>query len=127
MTCARSSPRQNLDVTWRNTELIEGDLIDAVAALKASDDVRGVVIPGSLSVVHQLLAAGLIDELRLLIHPVAARKGTKLFDDGETAYHLNVLATEVFPTGVIRVIYSPTAAPAAAGYDEAKEHIADGA
>ena len=36
-------------------------------------------------------------------------------------------ATEVFPTGVIRVIYSPTAAPAAAGYDEAKEHIADGA
>ncbi len=65
--------------------------------------------------VQQLLAAGLVDELRLLVHPVAARKGRRLFDDGDAPYHLAVTATEAFPTGVIRVIYSPTAAPVKVG------------
>ncbi|MEU8242264.1 dihydrofolate reductase family protein [Actinoplanes missouriensis] len=102
--------RQNLQFTWRNSELIDGELTDAVRALKADPSVKGILIPGSLSVVQQLLAAGLIDELRLLVHPVAARKGRRLFDDGDTAYHLGVTLTEAFPTGVIRVIYTPKTA-----------------
>jgi dihydrofolate reductase len=110
--------RQPLEFTWRNSELVEGDLVEAVTALKAEPGIRGVLIPGSISVVQQLLAAGLVDELRLLVHPVAARQGRKLFDDGDAPYHLKVMATEVFPTGVIRVIYSPTQAPAKVGYDE---------
>lgn len=103
--------RRPREFSWRNSELIDGDLVAAAAALKADPNVAGILIPGSISVVQQLLAAGLVDELRLLIHPVAARKGRKLFDDGNEAYHLEVVATEVFPTGVIRVIYSPTSAP----------------
>lgn len=118
--------RQPLDFSWRNCELVDGDLVEAVAALKADAGVRGILIPGSISVVQQLLAAGLVDELRLLVHPVAARKGRKLFDDGDTPYHLAVTATEVFPTGVIRVIYAPTAAPAAAGYDDVTDQVPDG-
>ncbi|WP_394427877.1 dihydrofolate reductase family protein [Streptomyces sp. SGAir0957] len=112
--------RQPREFTWRNSELIAGELVDAVTALKADPGVRGILVPGSLSVVRQLLAAGLIDELRLLVHPVAARKGRKLFDEGDAPYHLSVTATEVFPTGVIRVIYAPAEPPAGAGYDEAK-------
>ena len=73
--------------------------------------------------VQQLLAAGLVDELRLLVHPVAARKGRRLFDDGGAPYHLKMTATQAFPTGVIRVIYSPAQAPATAGYDEAKGQV----
>ncbi len=115
--------RQRLDFSWRNSEVISGDLLDAVAALKADAGVTGILIPGSISVVQQLLAAGLVDELRLLVHPVAARKGRRLFDEGDTPYHLTVTATETYPTGVIRVIYAPTAAPAKAGYDEAKEQL----
>lgn len=76
--------------------------------------------------VQQLLAAGLVDELRLLVHPVAARKGRKLFDEGEAPYHLKVLAAEVFPTGVIRVTYSPTEAPGAVGYDDVRDLVPDG-
>ena len=76
--------------------------------------------------VQQLLAAGLVDELRLLVHPVAARKGRRLFDDGETPYHLTVTATEAFPTGVIRVIYVPTEAPAPVGYDDVTDQVPDG-
>ena len=118
--------RQPLEFAWRNSELIDGDLLEAVAALKADPDVAGVLIPGSISVVQQLLAAGLVDELRLLVHPVAARKGRRLFDDGDVPYHLAVTATEVFPTGVIRVIYAPTDAPAKVGYDEVKDRVPEG-
>lgn len=113
--------RQPLEFTWRNSELIGDDLVKAVAALKADPGIKGILIPGSISVVQQLLAAGLIDELRLLIHPVAARKGRRLFDEGDTVYHLTVLATEAFPTGVIRVIYAPAEAPAPVTYDEVKD------
>ena len=115
--------RQSLDFTWRNSELVDGDLVEAVTALKADPSVEGILIPGSISVVQQLLAAGLVDELRLLVHPVAARKGRKLFDDGETPTHLRVTATEVYPTGVIRVIYAPTDGPAKVGYDDVKGQV----
>ncbi|WP_028933751.1 dihydrofolate reductase family protein [Pseudonocardia spinosispora] len=118
--------RQPLEFSWRNSELLDGDLVEAVAALKADEDVSAILVAGSISVVQQLLAAGLIDELRLLVHPVAARKGRKLFDDGDVPYHLKVTATEVYPTGVIRVIYAPTEAPAKVAYDEVKDQVPDG-
>lgn len=116
--------RQPLEFSWRNSELVQGDLVDAVTALKADAGIKGILIPGSISVVQQLLAAGLVDELRLLVHPVAARKGRKLFDEGDRPYHLRVTATEAYPTGVIRVIYAPADAPGQAGYDDAKEQLA---
>ena len=122
VVASRTSP----EFTWRNSELVDGDLVEAAAALKADPAVKGILIPGSISVVQQLLAAGLVDELRLLVHPVAARKGRKLFDDGEAPYHLRVTATEVYPTGVIRVIYAPTDGPAKAGYDDIKDQVPEG-
>ncbi|MGW5561766.1 dihydrofolate reductase family protein [Micromonospora sp. NPDC003944] len=118
--------RQPLEFSWRNSELVDGDLLDAVAALKADAGVQGILIPGSISVVQQLLAAGLVDELRLLVHPVAARKGRKLFDEGDAAYHLRLLASEAFPTGVLRVIYAPGTAPTPVGYDEVKDQVPAG-
>ena len=107
--------RQRLDLGWRNVELIDGDLVEAARALRDDPSVKGVIIPGSISVVRQLLAAGLIDELRLLVHPVVARHGSKLFDDGEPTYYLRLVRSEAFPTGVVRLIYAPTDAPGAAG------------
>ena len=117
---------QPLALSWRNSELIKGDLVGAVTTLRADAGIRGILIPGSISVVQQLLAAGLVDELRLLVHPVAARKGRRLFDDGEAPYHLKMRATEAFPTGVIRVIYAPTEAPTKAGYDDIKDQVPGG-
>ena len=118
--------RQALDFSWRNSEVLEGDLVEAVTALKADTDVKGILIPGSISVVQQLLAAGLVDELRLLVHPVAARKGRRLFDEGDSPYHLKVTATEAFPTGVIRMIYSPAQASSEAGYGDVKGQVPQG-
>ncbi len=103
-----------------------GDLADAVTALKAEPGIEGIVIPGSISVVQQLLAAGLVDELRLLVHPVAARKGRHLFDDGDTPYHLELVKSEAYPTGVVRLIYTPAPAPGQVTYDEIKDRVPDG-
>lgn len=54
-----------------------------------------------------------------------ARKGRRLFDDGDVPYHLRVTATEVFPTGVIRVIYALAETPAKVGYEEITELVPD--
>jgi dihydrofolate reductase len=56
---------QKLDFTWRNSEQLEGDLVDAVTALK-NEPGGNIALSGSVSVVRQLLAAGLVDELHLL-------------------------------------------------------------
>ena len=118
--------RQPLEFSWRNSELLEGDLVEAVTTLKADSSIHGILIPGSISVVQQLLAAGLVDELRLLVHPVAARQGRRLFDDGDAPYHLRTTSSEVFRSGVIRVVYSPTVSPVQSGDDAVGEDQAPG-
>lgn len=115
--------RQPLEFTWRNSELLDGDLVDAVTKLKADPSIGRILIPGSISIVQQLLAAGLVDELSLLVHPVAARSGQQLFDQADASYHLNLERSEAFPTGVVWLTYTPSAAPDAVGYDEVKDMV----
>jgi dihydrofolate reductase len=95
-----------------------------VAGLKADATVGRILIPGSISIVQQLLAAGLVDELSLLVHPVAARS-RKLFDDGDASYHLKLVRSEVFPTGVVWLTYQPAVTPGAVGYDDVKGLVPD--
>jgi dihydrofolate reductase len=115
--------RQPLEFTWRNSELLGGELVDAVTTLKADSSIGRILIPGSISIVQQLLAAGLVDELSLLVHPVAARKGKQLFDEADAPYHLSLVRSESFPTGVVWLTYTPAAAPDAVSYDEVKDLV----
>jgi dihydrofolate reductase len=98
--------RERPELTWRNSEQLKGDLVEAVTALK--DGPGGpIVISGSISVVRQLLAAGLVDELHLLVHPIAVRKGRRLFDDGDRPIPLRLIGSEAFGTGVLHLVYGP--------------------
>lgn len=117
--------RQPLEFTWRNSELLDGNLVEAVAELKADSPLERLLIPGSISIVQQLLAAGLIDELSLLVHPVAARRGRHLFDEDDKAYHLSLVRSEVFPTGVVWLTYTPGSTPEPVGYEEVKDRVID--
>ena len=112
---------QKLDFTWRNSEQLEGDLVEAVTALK-NEPGGNIGMSGSVSVVRQLLAAGLVDELHLLVHPIAVRKGMRLFDEGETI-PLKLISSETFETGVMNLVYGP-AESTDAGYEDAKVHLA---
>src|SRR5262249_48935955 len=104
-----------------NSEQLEGDLAAAVTALKNGPG-GDIGMSGSVSVVRQLLAAGLLDELHLLVHPIAVGKGMRLFDEGQPI-PLKLLSSQTFETGVLYLVYAPAKAPAAAGYDEAKTHL----
>ncbi|WP_197376431.1 dihydrofolate reductase family protein [Mycolicibacterium baixiangningiae] len=115
--------RQRLRFDWRNSEQLTGELPDAVAALKAQPG-GDIAMSGSVSVVRQLLDAGLLDELHLLVHPIAVRRGERLFDGGGSSVPLRLLSAQTFSTGVLNLVYTRAEAPAAVGYDEAKKHIA---
>jgi dihydrofolate reductase len=115
--------RRRLELTWRNSEQLAGDLVAAVTALKQEPGGGHIAISGSVSVVRQLLAAGLVDELRLLVHPIAVRRGMRLFDEGESPIPLRLLSSETFATGVLNLVYGP-AEPSSGTYEDARAHLA---
>lgn len=109
--------RRSLEFTWRNSEQIQGDLIEAVTRLKQEPG-GGIGMSGSPSIVRQLLAANLLDELHLLVHPIAVRHGMRLFGDGDPI-PLQLLSSETFPSGVLYTVYGPDLDPPIGGYEEA--------
>lgn len=115
--------RQPLEFTWRNSELLRGDLVEAVTALKEEPGGR-IAMSGSVSVVRRLLAAGLLDELHLLVHPIAVRRGERLFDEGDETIPLELIRSETFKTGVLYLVYRPARVAGDASYDDAKGHLA---
>jgi dihydrofolate reductase len=115
---------QPLEFTWRNSEQLHGDLVEAVTTLKNEPDEGVIALSGSVSVVRQLLAAGLLDELHLLVHPIAVRKGMRLFDEGDTPIPLRLISSETFTTGVLNLVYGPATSTGTATYDDAKVHLA---
>jgi dihydrofolate reductase len=95
------------DPVWNNTTVVGGDLNQAVTKLKA--DVEGdLLVAGSAQLVQGLVAADLIDELRLMVFPVVLRSGKKLFaDDGGAPLTLQAAGVQpVGDDGVVILTYS---------------------
>ena len=109
---------QKLEFTWRNSEQLEGDLVEAVTALK-NEPGGDIGMSGSVSVVRQLLDAGLLDELHLLVHPIAVRKGMRLFDESDTTMALTLTKSETFKTGVLYLVYGPAESAPEGTYEDA--------
>ncbi|MFF5081848.1 dihydrofolate reductase family protein [Actinoplanes sp. NPDC000266] len=113
---------RELDFTWRNSEQLRGGLLDGVTALK-NEPGGPIGISGSPSVVVQLIEAGLLDELHLLVHPIAVRRGGRLFPEGERPLPLTLRSSQAFGTGVLHLVYEAGDTPGGAGYDDAKAHL----
>ena len=116
--------KQRLEFTWRNSEQLKGELVEAVTALKKEPGDTHIAMSGSPSVVRQLLAAGLLDELHLLVHPIAVHKGMRLFDEGESPIPLTLISSETLKTGVLDLIYGPAESTGDATYDDVKAQMA---
>lgn len=72
-------------LAWQNSRALDEDIVASLRALKHSDG-PDLITQGSSELVHQLLATELVDELRLLVHPVLLGKGKRLFaDDSQPA------------------------------------------
>jgi dihydrofolate reductase len=89
---------------WRNTTVIRDNVIEAVRALKAQPG-KNILTDGSSQLVHALLAADLVDELHLLLYPLAVGGGKRLFPEGTHA-RFKLVDTTTYPTGVIGLHYT---------------------
>ncbi len=89
---------------WHNTTLLDGtDAAGELTALKQQPG-KAIAITGSGTLVRTLLRAGLLDELRLLVHPIVVGHGKRLFDDGEQV-PLKLTDSKTFSTGVLALTY----------------------
>src|SRR5215207_7738491 len=86
-------------IEWENSTLLEGDLAKAVTELKAKPG-KNIGMSGSATLVRSLLELGLVDELRLLVHPLVVGSGAKLFENG-TPVSLELADSRTFSTGVV--------------------------
>ena len=92
---------------WNNTTIVSGDVAQRLQDLKDATD-GDLVISGSATLVRSLLADGLLDELRLLVHPIIVGHGARLYDS-DTPQTLELVSQEVFSTGVLNLAYAPSA------------------
>jgi dihydrofolate reductase len=92
------------DPEWSNTTVLEGDVPEAVAKLKAEDG-GPILVGGSCTLVHALLANDLIDELRLMVFPVALGSGKRVFPETADKTVLKLADTQVFGSGVVAHTY----------------------
>ena len=97
---ATSTP---LDRDWANTTVIDGGLVEFVRELKQQPG-GDVGVHASISVAQALLAAGLVDELRLVIGPVIVGSGRRLLD-GLPSIQLELVRSGISPTGSVLVDY----------------------
>lgn len=104
--------RKPLTFTWRNSEQLQGDLVESTRALKNEPGDGVIAMSGSVSVLRQLLEHRLVDELHLFVHPVAVRAGERLFEDAATPLPLALLRCEPFKSGTIHLVYGPSDGPA---------------
>lgn len=89
---------------WQNSHALEGDLADAIRALKLQDG-ADLLTWGSSDMLHQLLATGLVDELRLLIYPIVLGRGKRLFGDDAQPSAFALAHSNGTPGGVLIARY----------------------
>ena len=90
---------------WNNSTIINGDVAQEVAKLKEQPG-QDILIFGSAELVNHLLRHGLIDELRLLVHPVVLGRGKRLFSEGPPV-GLAAADAKVFGSGIALMIFKP--------------------
>ncbi|MFF0311056.1 dihydrofolate reductase family protein [Streptosporangium sp. NPDC004379] len=95
------------EAEWSNTTVVSGDVAARLREVKERTD-GTIQMSGSATTVRWLLANGLLDELKLLVHPIAVGHGQRLFEDTPT-HRLKLVESETFRSGVLNLTYVPDA------------------
>jgi dihydrofolate reductase len=96
------------EVTWNNTRLVKGDLVEEVRKMK-NETGPDMAILGSGSIVSQLASTGLIDEFQVMVNPVILGRGRTMFDDVGKKLNLKLSGTRAFRNGNVLLNYVPAA------------------
>ena len=91
---------------WQNSTLIKGDLAQEIARLKQQPG-KNIGTAGSPTLVRSLLEQDLLDELILLVHPVVAGSGKRLFTDKGSLKRFNLISSKPTRTGTVILTYQP--------------------
>jgi dihydrofolate reductase len=94
------------EVGWNNSTLIQGNDAEEIAELKWRPG-KDITILGSGALVRSLLKDRLLDQLRLMVHPVVLGYGKHLFEDGDDRKPSELIDSRTFGTGVIYLTYRP--------------------
>ncbi|GAB3749574.1 dihydrofolate reductase family protein [Microlunatus parietis] len=94
------------DPAWEHSTVLSGPLTEQVAALKAGGSGGDLGVTGSISVVHELIRADLVDEYRLFVFPVITSRGRTLVPDGVTLRNLTLAEAVPFRSGVVLQVYT---------------------
>jgi dihydrofolate reductase len=94
------------DPAWNNTTVLEGDVVDEVSKLKHGV-VGEIVVAGSGRLVRTLLEHDLVDELRLMIHPVVLGDGERILGGTSDAKPMRLLATRTVDGDLAYLTYRP--------------------
>ncbi|MEU4208428.1 dihydrofolate reductase family protein [Streptomyces sp. NPDC026206] len=95
-----------LETAEWNATLVQGDLAKEVAALKERYE-QDILIYGSGALIRSLIAEGLVDELKLWVHPVVVGEGKRLFPEGTPTSKWALAGTTTFSSGAIVLDYRP--------------------
>ena len=96
------------DLEWNNSRLIKSNVAEEVKKLRQQTG-KDILVYGSGKLVNTLLKHDLVDELRLMVHPVVLGSGKRLFDDNaETLKALKLAESRTFPSGIVLLSYHPT-------------------
>jgi dihydrofolate reductase len=90
---------------WDDTRVLGTDLAADIQALKAEDG-KYLLVQGGVSFARSLIQLGLIDEYRLVVHPVVLGSGLALFQDAEP-FDLTLVDAVTFPSGGQALTYQP--------------------
>lgn len=96
--------------TWAPTTILSGDVAAQVAELKRQPG-RELQIHGSSRLAQSLLAAGLIDDVRLVIAPVVVGNGRRLFPVGGAPAGLRLVSSSTTPGGLAILVYESAGLP----------------
>lgn len=91
---------------WNNSTLLKGDVAEAVAELKEQPG-KDLQVIGSGDLVQTLMRHDLVDEYRLMIHPIVLGSGRRLFRDGSAMTRLRLVDSTTTGTGVVMLTYQP--------------------
>jgi dihydrofolate reductase len=94
------------DPQWENTTVLSGDAVGHATALKSQQG-KDIVLTGSISLAHSLIAAGVVDEYRLFVYPTVQGRGRRLFPDGTAIGRLTVVEPpKSFRSGITLLRYA---------------------
>ncbi len=96
-----------LQAQWNNSTIINKNVVEELAKLKQQPG-KDILIEGSATLVESLVQAGLVDEFRLMVHPVIAGSGKRFFKDGMGMTKLRLVESKPINLGIVLLIYEPT-------------------